>query len=89
MSKQEMGNLLTVSELSSLRWLSEHKCATEQGIRVQVKELESGKKQPADVGFELVRPTKSIVLLRLVDADMERFRLELKEFARKKAPKEK
>ncbi len=87
MSKQEISNLLTVSELSGLRWLAKQKCATEQGIRVQVRQLEGREKTPEEVGFELIRPTRSTVFLRLVDPKMEAFRLKINEFADKNAPK--
>jgi len=82
-----MNTLLTVSELSSLRWLLEMKCSTEQGIRGQIKELENGVKQPNDVGFKVERPTKSIVLLRLVDENLEQFRAKLVDWVEKNKPK--
>ncbi len=70
-------NLLTVSELSSLRWLLKDKCNTEQGIRSQLKAVESGDKTPSEVGFEVVRPVASVTLVRLVDPKTEDFRQRL------------
>jgi len=82
-----MEGLISVVDLAMLRNIAEAKCSTEQGIREQIKLLETGKKRPTDVGFEVVRPTKSVVLVRVTDPELEKFRLGLKAWAEKNKPK--
>lgn len=80
-------NLMTVSELSGFRNLTKHSCSTEQGIRSQIRQVESGQRKPEDVGFEVVRPARSVTLVKLIDMDLEEFRQKLMAFIDANAPK--
>lgn len=80
-------NLMTVSELSGLRNLIKDNCCTEQGIRYQIRMVESGQKKSEDVGFEVVRQTRTTVLVRLIDKRLEDFRQKLNAFVEAHTPK--
>ena len=82
-----MDNLIGVTELAAFRAITGQKCATEQGIRSQIRALEAGEKTEKEVGFKIVRVTKTVVLLRLIDPELEKSRKEIVDFAEKNSKK--
>ncbi len=87
MTDYNFNGLVTVTELAALRHYAGLSCATEQGIRAQIRKVQQGLKTPNDVGFEIIKGATKQPVVKILDTKLESFRLKINEFATKNAPK--
>ena len=78
--------LISITSLAAIRHLAGLPCATEQGIRAQIRQLAAGEKTSQDVGFEIVKSPTNAIFLKLTNPEMETFRLKINKYARANAP---
>lgn len=79
MAKIDTDGLIEVKELAALRTSFGAKVATEQGIRTQIRQLESKVKTSEQIGFEVVR-IASAVLIRIIDKELLDFQKKFNEW---------
>jgi hypothetical protein len=79
--------IISINELAALRLFAGLNCATEQGIRLQIKQGRSGAKTWQELGFELTDGPGQMTWIKILTPALEDFRLKINKFAKDNAPK--
>jgi len=87
MGKKDFDGIISIYELAALRHFAGDKCSTTQGISVQMKQGRDGAKTWKELGFEPVAGPGKTTFIRILNPDLEKFRLKLTAFASENAPK--
>jgi uncharacterized protein (DUF927 family) len=86
MSKIDLENVMSTTELAAFRTMIGDTPSTDQGIRSQLLAIKEGKKTEKEVGFKVIRHGKGI-FIELIDAQKEAFRKKLMDYIAKNKPK--
>jgi len=86
MSKNFDG-IVSINELAALRLFAGLNCATEQGIRLQIKQGHSGAKTWQELGFELTEGPGQMTWVRILSPELDAFRKKITKFLKENATK--
>jgi len=79
--------LISVSDLAMIKNLMGDSVKTEQGVRTQIRQYENGLKTAQQIGFEPVRVSKGVVLVKITDYKIISFKKKIDDFLKKNSPK--